>query len=135
METIPQEILVAIASALPSVTDIGNVRLVSRRLAYAGFPALIRHIGVLNTLESFRRLRDLELSPWGLPGATRHLTIYHAKWPLTDSYEEWHRHPLFFSSWNHSPVKRVISRGARLGRPVSAVQQAFKQYLQFTLYR
>ncbi|KAK4121219.1 hypothetical protein N657DRAFT_665529 [Parathielavia appendiculata] len=65
--------------------------------AAAGFPALVRELSFLNTLDTADALRTLSRSPHGSLGATHHLTIYDGAWPVVDSQEEWAGHFLFLS--------------------------------------
>src|SRR5947209_3168434 len=88
METLPQELLGAIAQELP-IADLRHFRLLSRRYADAGFPALVQKISFLNTLDTADALRMLSQTPYGSLGATRHLTIYDGDWPVAASQEEW----------------------------------------------
>jgi hypothetical protein len=93
MEALPLEILSAVAEKLPSA-DVKSFRLVSRRWAYAGYPSLVRHLGVVNTLECMRLVQTLEIPSHGSSlGATKHLTIYHASWPYVTSQALWKIHP------------------------------------------
>ena len=59
METVPHEILAAIADALPPTTNLPYFCLVSRR-----FSALDRKIFFLDTLESMHRLETLSQLPY-----------------------------------------------------------------------
>ncbi|KAK4243059.1 hypothetical protein C7999DRAFT_45040 [Corynascus novoguineensis] len=70
----------------------------SRRYAAAGFPALVRELSFLNTLDTADALRTLSQSPYGSLGAVRHLAIYDGAWPVATSQEEWARHSLFLRS-------------------------------------
>lgn len=81
METLPQELLGAIALELP-IANLHRFRLLSRRYTDAGFPALVRELSFLNTLDTRDALQTLGGSPYGSLGATRHLTIYDAAWPV-----------------------------------------------------
>ncbi|KAH8909450.1 hypothetical protein BR93DRAFT_924433 [Coniochaeta sp. PMI_546] len=91
METLPPEILGAVAFEL-AVADVRHFRLVSRRCANAGFPALVRNISFLNTTQSADALQTLRQSPYASFGSTRHLNIYDGSWPLVSSLEEWANH-------------------------------------------
>jgi hypothetical protein len=116
METLPLELLGAIALELP-IADLRRFRLLGRRYANAGFPALVRELSFLNTLDTADALQTLSRSPYGSLGATRHLTIYDGAWPLATSQEEWARHFLFLSS--------------RIKRNPAAAQLAYRRYEQF----
>jgi len=110
METLPPEILGAVAFELP-VADIRNFRLVSQRCAYAGFSALVRHISFLNTAQTVDELQTLRQSRYASFGATRQLTIYDGAWPLTSSEEEWATHPHFLSG-EHRECTRTLTQRA-----------------------
>ncbi|KAL2169444.1 hypothetical protein VTG60DRAFT_6073 [Thermothelomyces hinnuleus] len=97
METLPLELLGAIALELP-IADLRHFRLLSRRYADAGFPALVRELSFLNTLDTADALQTLSRSPYGSLGAAHHLTIYDGAWPVAASQEEWVGHCLFLSS-------------------------------------
>ncbi|KAJ4288321.1 hypothetical protein N0V88_007359 [Collariella sp. IMI 366227] len=97
METLPLELLGAIALELP-IADVRRFRLLSRRYAYAGFPALVRKLSFLNTLDTADAFQTLSQSPYGSLGAARHLTIYEGAWPEAASQEDWAGHFLFLSS-------------------------------------
>ncbi|KAL2166205.1 hypothetical protein VTG60DRAFT_3120 [Thermothelomyces hinnuleus] len=88
METLPLELLGAIALELP-ITDLRRFRLLGRRYADAGFPALVQKLSFLNTLDTADALRTLSQSPYGSLGAVRHLAIYDGAWPVAASQEEW----------------------------------------------
>ncbi|KAK3312478.1 hypothetical protein B0H66DRAFT_399352 [Apodospora peruviana] len=116
MEILPLELLSAIALELP-ITDLRHFRLVNRRHADAGFPALVRRLSFLNTMNTAEALQTLSRSPYGSLGATRHLTIYDGAWPVAASQEEWARLFLFLSS-------------RKLCNPMST-QLAYHRYQQF----
>jgi len=116
METLPLELLGAIALELPT-TDLRRFRLLGRRYADAGFPALVRDLSFLNTLDTANALQTLSRSPYGSLGAARHLTIYDGTWPVAASQEEWAGHYLFLSS--------------RIRCNPIAVQLAYRRYEQF----
>jgi hypothetical protein len=88
METLPLELLGAIALNL-RIADLRHFRLLGRRYADAGFPALVRKLSFLNTLDTADALQTLSRSPYGSLGAARHLTIYDGAWPVAASQEEW----------------------------------------------
>jgi hypothetical protein len=116
METLPLELLGAIALNLP-IADLRHFRLLGRRYADAGFPALVQDLSFLNTLDTADALQTLSRSPYGSLGAARHLTIYDGTWPVALSQEEWARHFLFLSSrTKHNPI---------------ATQLAYYRYKQF----
>jgi hypothetical protein len=116
METLPLELLGAIALELP-IADLRRFRLLSRRYTDAGFPALVRELSFLNTLDTADALQTLSRSPYGSLGAARHLTIYDGAWPVAASQEEWARHFLFLSSrTRYNPI---------------ATQLAYHRYEQF----
>jgi hypothetical protein len=116
MDTLPLELLGAIALNLP-IADLRHFRLLGRRYADAGFPALVRELSFLNTLDTADALQTLSRSPYGSLGAARHLTIYDGAWPVAASQEEWARHVLFLSSRKrHNPI---------------ATQLAYHRYEQF----
>jgi hypothetical protein len=94
METLPQEMLSAIALELP-IADVRHFRLASRRFAAAGFPALVRNLAVLDTIHTAHAFETLHESPYASLGAARHLTIYTGCWPSVTSREEWTSHFLF----------------------------------------
>ncbi|KAL2143197.1 hypothetical protein VTI28DRAFT_275 [Corynascus sepedonium] len=116
METLPLELLGAIALELP-ITDLRRFRLLGRRYADAGFPALVQKLSFLNTLDTADALRTLSQSPYGSLGAVRHLAIYDGAWPVAASQEEWARHSLFLRSRKRS-------------NPV-ATRLAYNRYEQF----
>ena len=116
METLPLELLGAIALNLP-IADLRHFRLLGRRYADAGFPALVRELSFLNTLGTADALQTLSRSPYGSLGATRHLTIYDGAWPVAASQEEWAGQFLFL-------------RSRRRCSP-TATQQAYHRYKQF----
>lgn len=116
METLPPELLGAIALNLP-IPDLRRFRLLGRRYADAGFPALVRELTFLNTLGAADALQTLSRSPYGSLGATRHLTIYHGAWPMAASQDEWAGQFLFLRS--------------RRGSSPTATQQAYHCYEQF----
>ncbi|KAL2168373.1 hypothetical protein VTG60DRAFT_7352 [Thermothelomyces hinnuleus] len=116
METLPLELLGAIALELP-IPELRRFRLLGRRYAAAGFPALVRELSFLNTLDTADALRTLSQSPYGSLGAVRHLAIYDGAWPVAASQEEWARHSLFLRS-----RKRSNSIATRL---------AYNRYEQF----
>ncbi|KAK4149573.1 hypothetical protein C8A00DRAFT_46831 [Chaetomidium leptoderma] len=97
METLPLELLGAIALNLP-IADLRHFRLLGRRYADAGFPALVRELSFLNTLDTADALQTLSRSPYGSLGAARHLTIYDGAWPVAASQEEWAGQFLFLCS-------------------------------------
>lgn len=103
METLPLELLGAIALELP-IADVRRFRLLSRRYACAGFPALVRKLSFLNTLDTADALQTLSRSPYGSLGAARHLTIYEGSWPEAASQEDWAGHFLFLSSRVRNPL-------------------------------
>ncbi|KAJ2992897.1 hypothetical protein NUW58_g2017 [Xylaria curta] len=123
MERIPNEILREIASMLP-VSDLHQFRLVDRRCAAMGFPALGRRLYVLNTiacLQEFRKFLDTVPTIY-----TRHLTIYHGKWPVC-SREEWETHPLIL--YENFPRPSVPYQPTP---PTSlSVATAFQKYREF----
>ena len=108
METLPLELLGAIALNLP-IADLRHFRLLGRRYADAGFPALVRELSFLNTLGTADALQTLSQSPYGSLGAARHLTIYDGAWPVAASKEEWARHFLFLSR-DRSPITLAYHR-------------------------
>jgi hypothetical protein len=116
METLPLELPGAIALELP-IADVRRFRLLGRRYADAGFPALVRELSFLNTLDTADALQTISRSPYGSLGAARHLTIYDGAWPVVASQEEWARHFLFLSSRTKcNPI---------------ATQLAYHRYVQF----
>jgi hypothetical protein len=116
METLPLELLGAIALNLP-IADLRHFRLLGRRYADAGFPALVRELSFMNTLDTTDALQALSRSPYGSLGVARHLTIYDGAWPVAASQEEWAGQSLFFySEKRYSPT---------------ATQLAYHRYEQF----
>lgn len=116
METLPLELLSAIALELP-ITDLRRFRLLSRRHAAAGFPALARELSFLNTLDTADALQTLSQSPYGSLGAARCLTVYDGAWPEAASQQEWEADFHFLSS-------------RRKCNPI-ATQLAYYRYEQF----
>ncbi|KAK3332651.1 hypothetical protein B0T19DRAFT_355422 [Cercophora scortea] len=120
MDTLPLELLTAVATALLSTADSYNFRLVCRRFACAGFPVLFRHVSVLNTTDCLKQFQTMRDSPYGSLGATKNLTIYDGTWPLVDRRSIWNRHPLLMArSWADPQL-----------HPGPA-QDAYRQYTQF----
>ncbi|KAL2261990.1 hypothetical protein VTK26DRAFT_2794 [Humicola hyalothermophila] len=87
METLPLKLLGAIALNLP-IADLRHFRLLGRRYTDAGFPALVRDLLFLNTLDTADALQTLSRSPYGSLGTARHLTIYDGTWPVALLQEE-----------------------------------------------
>jgi hypothetical protein len=116
METLPLELLGAIALNL-RIADLRHFRLLGRRYADAGFPALVRKLSFLNTLDTADALQTLSRSPYGSLGAARHLTIYDGAWPVAAAQEEWAGQFLF------------LRRGKRCSP--TATQLAYHRYEQF----
>lgn len=116
MESLPLELLGAIALNLP-ITYLCHFRLLGRRYAAAGFPALVRELSFLNTLDTADALQTLSQSPYGSLGAARHLVIYDGAWPVAASQQEWARHFLFLSN--------------RIKRSPAVAQLAYHRYKQF----
>ncbi len=117
MDAIPQEVLCLIALELP-VADVRRFRLVDRRFAHAGFPALVRELTFLNTLETADAFRVLTKSPYALLGAARHLTIYDGVWPVATSHGEWASHFLSRRTERESCTQTTI-------------QHTYRRYQQF----
>ncbi|KAK3312468.1 hypothetical protein B0H66DRAFT_633205 [Apodospora peruviana] len=116
METLPLELLSAIALELP-ITDLCHFRLVNHRHACGGFPALVRKLSFLNTMGTAEALQTLGRSLYGSLGATHHLTIYDGAWPVAASQEEWMGQFLFL-------------RSRKIFNPM-ATQLAYHRYQQF----
>ena len=114
MENLPLELLGAIALELP-IADLRRFRLLGRRYAAAGFPALVQELSFLNTLDTADALQTLSQSPYGSLGAAHHLAIYDGAWPVADSQKEWERHLPSLSK----------------GRDSTAAQLAYQHYAQF----
>lgn len=117
MRSLPPEMLSAIADVLP-IDDVRSFRLVCRRFAHAGFPALVRDIAFLNMVENWDNLEALQQSRFSLFGATRHLSVYDAAWPEISSPEEWANHFLFL-------------RSESCGASWTDTQHAYDRYQQF----
>ncbi|KAI1841728.1 hypothetical protein JX266_012096 [Neoarthrinium moseri] len=94
MESLPSEVLVAIAAQLPTSADICQLRLVNRHFACAGFWVLFQRVHVLNTLNCLDQFKELDRSPRGSIRTVRHLTLHFGSWPTFSSRREWQSHPL-----------------------------------------
>jgi hypothetical protein len=117
MEALPLDIVVEIAWALSSTSDMRNFRLVNKAFAYAVSPVLFRHVQAINTIGCLSQLHNFQHDREGPASATRHLTLHHATWPQLESFDAWQTHP---QALNHADL------------PIQAQVQAFSAYRQFT---
>ncbi|KAI0976388.1 hypothetical protein F4678DRAFT_223080 [Xylaria arbuscula] len=80
MDSLPVELVNAIADELTSCGDISSFRLTRRSFSTIGLPLQAQHISVLDSFESLTRLAAfLELNPFFAQYTTR-FTVYHAAW-------------------------------------------------------
>lgn len=121
MDRFPFDILVIIGALMPR-ESLCNFRLTCRNIAVATTPIIGRHLAVLNVgrcLEEFHSCMTLNRT---LARSTRHLTIYHATWPIC-TRRRWEVHPL------------LLGGNERFGLPLSyesiAANNAFQGYRQF----
>jgi hypothetical protein len=121
MDNVPFDILAIIGALLPR-ESLCNFRLTSRDIAVATTPIIGRHLAVLNAgccLEEFQFCMTLNRT---LAKSTRHLTIYHATWPIC-TRRKWAVHPL------------LLGGNERFGVPPSygsiAANNAFQGYRRF----
>lgn len=94
MNRLPLEILTGIAAELSSTLDVRNFRLSSYRCSVAGFPVLLRHVHVMNTVDCLEEAKILCSSNAGSSRVVKHVTVYHGTWPNIDSLRVWLTHPL-----------------------------------------
>lgn len=119
MDTLPSEVLEHIVYELPLIEDVRQFRCVNKRFAHAGFPRVLRHIHIIDTLDCYTQIDDLQASPYGSLRATKELTVYYGYWPKVSSQEDWLNHPLSIGG------QKVLScTSADIGR-------AFTEYQRF----
>lgn len=117
MDRLPFDIL-AIIGALLQRESLCNLRLISRNIAVATTPIIGSHLAVLNVGRCLEELHSCMLLNRTLAKCTRHLTIYHATWPIC-TRRKWELHPL------------LLGGNERFGLPSKAANHAFQDYRQF----
>ncbi|KAK8121336.1 hypothetical protein PG999_005456 [Apiospora kogelbergensis] len=122
MNTLPFEIVSAIAGELDSVVDIANFRLVNHMCAAVATPIQAQHIAVLNTAESLEELSIFLRAHPHFARHAKHLSIYHATWPIC-TRDVWETHPLLLGGNDRM--------GVEICREHPATDEAFGHYRHF----
>ncbi|KAJ4248073.1 hypothetical protein NW762_012843 [Fusarium torreyae] len=107
MEAVPLEIVTEIARELATISDVRNLRLVSRAFAYAASPVLFYQVQAINTVECLNKLSEYQRRPFATVSTARHLTLHHATWPQIESFGAWTTHPQTLSLVNLSEQAKL----------------------------
>jgi hypothetical protein len=109
METLPLDLVVEIAWALVTTSDMRNFRLVNKAFAYAASPVLFRRVQAINTLGCLGRLYEFQ-TDFASPASTaKHLTLYDGDWPQLESLDSWKTHPQALSHVNLSKQAEMLA--------------------------
>ncbi len=120
MDRLPPELVSEIASLL-SLDALRQLRLVNRYLASSVYPVLYGNISVVNTAEHVEELMGFLKQCPAAAQFTRHLTIYHAAWPVCNR-TVWERHPLLFGG-------KEIGVGYRMSAVADAAFQSYTDFI------
>ncbi|KAI1191540.1 hypothetical protein F5B17DRAFT_284403 [Nemania serpens] len=109
MDTLPVELVFAIATELKVSGDIGSFRLTCRSFSAIGLPLQAQHIAALDSFQSLTRLACVLNSNSFFAQYTTHFTLYHASWVIC-SMDIWEiRGCLDYGEYHHMETKSLLS--------------------------